>query len=616
MTNRSHFSWHSRFAPLLLIAAGFAVTVVLFTLVRDREDQHVRIAFTRETDTIVHALGKSLEVYQEVLHSIESYFQSSADVTRADFSRFVQRSLSNHQGIQALEWVPRVPHPSREAYVLRMRQEHPRFEITERLNPGEDPMVPADERDEYFPVQLVEPFEGNERALGFDLASDSVRRDAMRRALVSGEAAATAPIKLVQEASHQLGVLVVVPVFEPPPPRDAGHGRLRGYVVGVIRIGDMVEASLVDLGRSAFAMSLFDVTDPDPVVLYDCGIAGSGKAPSVPADVARVDGSHPMTVRRALWIGGREWSLRFEPTEAFLAANPTVFAWVALVSGSIITSLVGAFLVLVAGRAARIEQVVSLRTVELQETTDELRLSRDAAESANRAKTSFLARMSHELRTPLNAILGYSYLVQQEARDTGQDALLPDLERIHASGRHLLEVIDSILDLSKIEAGRIELSLGAFEVPDLIDAVATTVRPIVAHNDNVLEVRCPTGSWTITADAVKTRQILLNLTSNAAKFTRNGRITLSATAVTSNGEPWVRFDVADTGIGIAAEQLDHVFEEFAQSDDGTTRRFGGTGLGLAISRRFCELMGGRITVDSEVGRGSTFTVWLPAVVSG
>src|SRR6266849_1105127 len=223
--------------------------------------------------------------------------------------------------------------------------------------------------------------------------------------------------------------------------------------------------------------------------------------------------------------------------------------------------------------------------------------------------------MSHELRTPLNAIIGYSEMLQEDAADLGAEQFTDDLKRINAAGKHLLELINAVLDLSKIEAGKMELYLETFDVAALVRDIAAVIQPLAAKNANRLEVGCPDEVGAMRADLTKVRQALFNLLSNACKFTDRGTISLVVGREATEGQDWMVFSVSDTGIGMTPEQLARLFEAFSQADAATTRKYGGTGLGMALSRRLCRMMGGDVTVESVAGRGSTFSIRLPAVVA-
>jgi signal transduction histidine kinase/CheY-like chemotaxis protein len=261
------------------------------------------------------------------------------------------------------------------------------------------------------------------------------------------------------------------------------------------------------------------------------------------------------------------------------------------------------------------------RTQELEEeifqrkqTQEELLKAKHAAEEANRAKSTFLANMSHELRTPLNAIIGYSEMLEEETRDTGKVENVQDLKKIQSAGKHLLSLINDVLDLSKIEAGKMGLHLETFDVSHVIEEMVTTLQPAAAKNANSIHVHLAENVSVMNADITKVRQILFNLLSNACKFTEHGTISVDVDQIKVEQRDWIQFRVGDTGIGISSKQKENLFHEFAQADASIARKYGGTGLGLAITHRFVQLMKGQINVESEPGQGAIFTVRLPAQV--
>jgi len=262
----------------------------------------------------------------------------------------------------------------------------------------------------------------------------------------------------------------------------------------------------------------------------------------------------------------------------------------------------------------KLEEKVEQRTADLASAKTEAEEARAVAEEASRAKSTFLANMSHELRTPLNAIIGYSEMLLEDVEASGQKEFIPDLQKIAASGQHLLSLINEILDLSKIEAGKMDLYLESLDVKRMIEEVLSTIQLLAEQNENDLKVQWGDNLGTMYADLTKVRQSLFNLLSNACKFTERGTVSLDVFRDTLDGVDWLTFSISDTGIGMTEEQLDTLFQEFSQAEVSTTRKYGGTGLGLLLSEQFCQMMGGDIAVESELGIGSTFTIRLPAKV--
>jgi signal transduction histidine kinase/ActR/RegA family two-component response regulator len=561
------------------LVAGLIVTVAGAAFVRNWEIRERRNLIAQAAAEHVEALNGQLIRSMEALYAIESLFNARKEISRSEFRAFVASTLSRRPEIQGLAWDPRVPVAARGQWEARAHQDGlGAFQIVEQQTDGR--LVPAGARPEYFPVFFMENLSGNEPALGFDLRSEEKRRVALDRARDTGLAAATPPIKLIQEPGSQSGFLVLLPIYERASTSIQERRRnLQGVAVAVYRVGDLVDGSLQAATTKGLGVTVTDAESG--AVIYR-------RATETPAGVPW---------ETAIDVAGRSWTLRFETSAVFGGAPFLWQAWASFAAGTIITCLVSAYL-----------WSYSRRTQELAASNEALRAevgtrqrAEAQAETANRAKSAFLANMSHEIRTPLNAIVGYAeILIRRDRLDTFErDAV----QTIAGSSNHLLHLINEILDLSKIDAGRMEVIRTEFDLHALMREVADMFRPL--SGEKSLAMRADglnaVGTCRVVGDEGKLRQVLINLLGNAVKFTETGLVTLR---VIDRSEGWWRFEVEDTGPGIPHETRDSIFEPFQQGSSGNHK--GGSGLGLSIARRHVALMGGELALESGVESGSLF----------
>ncbi len=412
-------------------------------------------------------------------------------------------------------------------------------------------------------------------------------------------------VKALREGDNYVGIINILGVAyigEDDAIRDP-----QGQVIGAWFVGFEIE----NLGQLVSRISSKHILDNGFVALFDTHHKIVAQSEHIdPALVHQLCDRIDQMPENSLTWRSSKWSIRketFEPWDYSIITATYIpdVAWRAANGVWLIFSVVG----VIAIGALLAQGAALIRARQMKDEAEKARLS---AEEASRTKSAFLANMSHELRTPLNAIIGYSEMIIEEVNDRGEEDLEPDLRKIQTSGKHLLSLINDILDLSKIEAGKMTLYFEEFNVPQTVREIASTIEPLLVKNGNTLELDCPDEVGMIYADVTKTRQILFNLLSNASKFTTKGKVGLRC----SRDSKFVHFAVQDTGVGIPREVQDKIFREFSQADDSTTRKFGGTGLGLAISKRFCEMMGGSIRLESTTGVGTTFFFDLPLKATG
>jgi signal transduction histidine kinase/CheY-like chemotaxis protein len=605
--------------------SGCALSLVAERLLNRRNRRRLLEELADVAESRAKALREQILKSMEVLHSIASFHATRAEISREEFRAFVRAALTRQPELQALSWDPRVSRKERPAWEAQARADgFPNFRFTEKE--AKNTILPALSRNEYYPVFFLEALEKNELALGFDVCSEEVRRRALENARDTGRATATAPLRLAQEKASQLGFLVFQPVYRGESKTlEQRRANLVGFAVAVFRICDLVEPSLCELSDRGLSVAIEDEAD--------------GRA------IYERPGGHPSELPACstqLIVADRSWTLEIKASVEFCRSRAHARPWWAAAAGLTLTSLAAAYLWRESRRTAEIAAKVKEATIDLsteinerrraefelerakrgldvrvRERTAELATANSSlleeivirkqaeatAAAASKAKSEFLANMSHEIRTPMNSILGYSQILE---RDAGLSPFQRDaLATISSSCDHLLHLINNILDLSKIDAGQMELAMSDFDVAALAYEVAAFFQN--ACEEKLIGLRTAglseqTGVF-VRGDEGKLRQILINLLGNAVKFTATGCVTLR---ISKEGKRRWRFEVEDTGPGIPPELQERIFEPFQQGPEAKEK--GGTGLGLAIAKRQVKVMGGTLRVRSTPGQGSVFSL--------
>ena len=616
----------------LVVIAGVVsvlLTIGVWQWLVTEQRRSIETEFELEAEQRAEGIKRQFSSETGVVTALQAYFRGSEDVDRRQFEDFSGAFLTELSSVDAVQWVPYVPHSQRRAWQMKGAQaQGPDYRFTQMTPQGA--LTTAGEREVYFPVYFAESAAGSTPdALGFDWGSDKVARFALLTARDTGEVNAAARVRLPGALDDEPRIALFAPVYERGAETDTVDQRqanLRGFIVVALRIGDLVQTAIDLMPSADVNLYLLDSSaPPDQRVLLSILAPGGQKAPqsgSSPTPPA-MDGD--LYHSSSLVIGNSVFTVYAAATDGYgrkrgAAAGPTI----ALVGGLGVTIILMIYLISLANQRARTEQVVDLRTAELRKLNTrleertlqleiserDLRAAKEKAEEATRTKSLFLANMSHEIRTPMNGVIGAAELLGDTDLTASQREYL---HMISQSAEALLHLINDILDFSKIEAGRLELESMPF---DLRDELADTLQTMAGRaTEKGLELACHVGldvPDALQGDPHRLRQIIINLVGNALRFTEKGEVVVDV-SVKALGEnhAGLRFAVRDTGSGVAPDKRELIFQAFSQADTSFTRRFGGTGLGLTIASQLVQLMGGRLELESEVGKGSTFHFTLP-----
>lgn len=613
--------WLSYFPLILTTVSGIIVSFILFWIVGNWEQHQQQINFKRDAQDRVIAIERTLKHKLTILKSLEGFFQASIEIGRREYRLFVNYFLESELGLQFLGWFPRVPPEMKEEFQHKattlLPKHSPDFQISELRH---QKLQPVQHQNDHFPAYFLEPLDNYENILGLDLASLPDFSEMLDKARLSGETLVLPHGTLGFSTSGLHGMFAFHPIYYLDMPTETPEQRytaLRGFIVGVFHIGNIIIDAMSALEPRPIDLKIYDLTHKDdPYFIYFH--SGLSEREIMIAEEIEDNSNTTSVFNKKLTFGGRPVLVVCTPSPSLNITKQGWQAWSVLFLGFLITALVTLYLHIVMSKAyfnfkeqerQRVEK--ELRK-QVEERTQALRLAKEHAEQVNQAQSKFLANISHELRTPLNAIIGYSALLLEEAKENQQDYLLKDLSRIHSAGEYVLSLINDILDLSKIKAGKIDFYYQNCNLSKLLKEVQDIAIPLMNKNNNKFIIRDECRLKTIETDILRLRQMLFNLLSNAAKFTSQGLVKLEVFDAEEHSRLWIVFKVTDTGRGMTSEEMSKIFNEFEQANVKITHDYGGTGLGLSISRYFCHLMGGDIRVESELGQGSAFSIYLPA----
>jgi signal transduction histidine kinase len=595
--------------PLGLLACGLALSALAAFQMHRQLRQEYGLRFDRQTDHVRAGIEETVGRYQNALQGLDGLHMASQSVERGEWRAYVKSlPLGEYPGFIGFGFTRRVPTTDLPAFLAATRADGaPDFAL--HAPPG----LPMPDGSEAWVdvVEFTEPMETNRAAQGVIMVPDSPRGRVLEAAMRSGEQRMTGPLTLAQLPPPGLGVLMFDPVYAKDMPSGTPAGRaaaIRGWAYAAINL----DAMLAQVSKRLDQQADFEVFDGDSGKLDNLLFDADGHLVRAKeaAVTDRLFATRLFHRQLSMDMLGRTWNLHVSSTPAFEAQATYLPVWLLLAGGTGLSLLLAYVVLLLARTRDRALALAQTMTADLRKSQDELTKARDAAQAGSRAKSEFLASMSHEIRTPMNGILGMAEIIGQGELSAEQRE---NLGILHASAKSLLDLLNGILDLSKIESGKME-----------VEHLPVELRPFLAEILREPEARAKTKKLAfslavaddlppaVCTDPVRLRQILSNLVGNAIKFTERGQVKVAlARAAGEGGKAELELRVEDTGIGIDAQACARLFTPFTQADSSTTRRFGGTGLGLVVCQRLTALLGGRISLSSEPGKGSVVTVRLP-----
>jgi two-component system, sensor histidine kinase len=573
---RQKISRKLRVIPLLLIS--FAMVSTIFFIARNNASEKIESEFNSQVDAYIEGINVQLRDAMHQVDMLNALFISSTDINRIEFETFSQRLMAYPNGLSAVAWVPRINAAEREFYEYHAQQQNlNQFSIRQKNTYGE--LISAQKRETYFPIYFLYPLEENKKILGFDLYTDNNRQTAIFKAAESGQATITAQLNLLQNA-NSISFLYLSPVYKNT--FEKSFENIRGFALGILNIKKIIDGSAKNTYAKTISLNVQDITNLENKKTLFSSVSSTALL------------SHKKIIK----VADHQWEIIFSLNDDFFYANKDWTSWYILTGGLLFTVMLTAFLLSLTGVTELIEQEVSVKT-------EALKKAKQKADAGSHAKSVFLANMSHELRTPLNGVIGMLTLAD---KTDSPELMRTYISKAKRTSNLLLGIINDILDVSKIEADKLHIE----EIPFLLQDVIHNINDMftsIAENKNLIYKQQGqiAGLPTLLGDPLRLQQVLINLLNNAIKFTSQGHVTLICSYTSTDNHLILSFTIEDSGIGIAAQDLQKLFQPFSQADTSTTRKYGGSGLGLVICKHLVQEMGGTLTVESHLGTGSKFT---------